>query len=304
MLTRIRREEDGMALVVSMMVAFVVILLATVIFGQAIHNSNRSAYGRNRLTSVDAAEGGLDYWYNYLEQTPATSLTASPVTATVGSAPATATFTATPTYYSDSNGTVQFVGSISDSNFPLSVRIRSVGLVGGVTRTMETFIKLTPVYSGFKGAVISNNPTSFGNNFQINGNAGNDGDVYVLNGNLSISNTPQIYGNVFVPNGTLTMSNNNTIWGNAWAYGSMSLTTINGWVKSTTGSISGGTVAGDATAAGTITSTVAGTKYAGTNPGPVPNASVPADHEQHHAVDQRGLHALRHRLLRCHVRFG
>ena len=69
MLKRIWRDEEGLAMVVSMMVAFVVLLLATVIFGQSIHTSGMSAYGRNRLTAVDAAEAGLNYWYNYIDQT-------------------------------------------------------------------------------------------------------------------------------------------------------------------------------------------------------------------------------------------
>ncbi len=277
MLIRIRHEEQGIAMIMSLMVAFVVLLLATVVFGQAVHNSNQGAYSRNRVTSVGAAEAGLNYWYNCIEQTSATSLsTCEKLTAiTVGSSPATASYLATPKYYTDTQGTVQLSGAITQSNFPLSVKIKSIGTVNSVSRTMESFIQLSPVYGGFGGAIITNSATTFGNNFQVNGNSGNNGDVYVLNGNLTISNTPVIYGSVYVPNGTLTMSNNNSIKGNAWAYGNMTLTTVNGWAKSTTGSISGGNVGGDATAAGTITSTVAGTKYPGTNPGPVPTQTFP-----------------------------
>ena len=68
MLTRIRDDDRGVAMVVAVMVVFVVMLLATVVFAQAVHNSTASGYDRKRLQSVDAAEAGLNYFFNYLEQ--------------------------------------------------------------------------------------------------------------------------------------------------------------------------------------------------------------------------------------------
>ena len=60
MLTHIRDDERGVAMVVAVMVVFVVMLLATVVFSQAVHNSTASGYDRKRLQSVDAAEAGLN----------------------------------------------------------------------------------------------------------------------------------------------------------------------------------------------------------------------------------------------------
>ena len=52
-------------MVVAVMVVFVVMLLATVVFSQAVHNTTASGDDRKRLQSVDAAEAGLNYFFNY-----------------------------------------------------------------------------------------------------------------------------------------------------------------------------------------------------------------------------------------------
>src|SRR6266498_4466514 len=130
MVTRIRDDERGVAMVVAVMVVFVVMLLATVVFSQAVHNSTASGYDRKRLQSVDAAEAGLNYFFNYLEHTPpcasqpsgscsSASLSARCGTVTAGICasnplavpqpigvdvePGTAAFTIAPTWY-DADG--------------------------------------------------------------------------------------------------------------------------------------------------------------------------------------------------------
>ncbi len=137
MLTRIRDDERGVAMVVAVMVVFVVMLLATVVFSQAVHNSTASGYDRKRLQSVDAAEAGLNYFFNYLEQTPpcapterqcsslprgrcgtvtagicASNPLAVPQPISVDVEPGTAAFTITPTWY-DAAGNL-FNGAISN----------------------------------------------------------------------------------------------------------------------------------------------------------------------------------------------
>lgn len=280
------REERGMAMVVALLVSFVVLMLSTVVVAQSIHALNGSGYDRQRLLSVNAAEAGVDYWWEYVQNTALTSFSPCNTstgtltkTGTLSSGPSAATYSATATFYS-SDGSTKLSCPFTDSNPPTYMRVLSTGAVAGASsRDMESFGRLTAIRGGFGGAVISNLGTSFGNNFQINGQSGNDGDVYILNGNLSISNSPVIYGSVYVPNGTLTMTNTAQIKGNAWANGTISMVATNsiqGWAKSTTGNITGGSVGGDATAGGSsITSTVAGTKYPNTNPGAVPTQSFP-----------------------------
>ena len=91
---------------------------------------------------------------------------------------------------------------MTNADIPAYVKVESIGTAEGeAPRTMETYAALTPIYTGFGAAIMTASPTSFNNNFQVNGQSGNDGDVYVLNGDLTITSSPVIYGNVYVPNG-------------------------------------------------------------------------------------------------------
>jgi len=274
-LKRLHSEEQGMALVVSLMVAFVILMLSSVVVAQSIHSLDASGYDRQRLSSYNAAEAGANAWWEDLQTTALASLNCSTKAGVMNTQPNEAQFSATATFY-DTDGSTAMSCPLSSANPPSYVKIVSTGSSEGeAARQVETFAKLTPIYTGFGAAIMSVNGTSFGNNFEVFGDAGSDGDIYILNGNLSITNSPVIWGSVYVPNGSLSMSNSSEIKGNIWSNGSASLTTVGGWAKSTTGNISGGSVGGDATAAGTITSSVAGTKYPGTNPGPVPTQTFP-----------------------------
>ena len=70
MLTRLRNEERGVAMIMALAVAFIVLLLSTVVVAQSIHSLDSSGYDRERLLSVNAAEAGTNYWYAFLETTP------------------------------------------------------------------------------------------------------------------------------------------------------------------------------------------------------------------------------------------
>jgi hypothetical protein len=226
---RLRGEEQGVALVFALMVVFVVLLLAGVVFAQAVHNSTRSANGRKRVQSVDAAEAGLNYFYNYMENTPAGSLIQSPLTASVDVAPGTASFTVTPTWY-DAAGN-QIDGPFSDSHYPAAVHVVSRGSTNGTTpRTMESYMALHPVFGGFEGAIITSASTSFVNSFTINGSNGNDGDIVVTCPDpdspctVDITNGLQnIHGSLYVPNGSLNISSQSHVWGSAWANGTVTV---------------------------------------------------------------------------------
>ena len=64
------RREDGVAMIVSLMVAFVVLMMSTIVVAQSIHSLDSSSYDRRRLLSVNAAESGTNHWYQYLQTTP------------------------------------------------------------------------------------------------------------------------------------------------------------------------------------------------------------------------------------------
>jgi Tfp pilus assembly protein PilX len=239
MVTRIRDDERGVAMVVAVMVVFVVMLLATVVFSQAVHNSTASGYDRKRLQSVDAAEAGLNYFFNYLEQTPPASLAARCGTVTAGICasnplavpqpisvdvePGTAAFTITPTWY-DAAGNL-FNGAISNASYPRAVRVISEGTTNGTTpRKMETYLSIAPLFSGFAGAVVTNMSLNLVNSFTISGNNINDGDIYVTTGNASITSGNQVIkGNLYVSQGSLNVSAQVHIYGTAWARDSVTI---------------------------------------------------------------------------------
>ncbi len=57
-------------MVISLMVAFVILILSTVVVAQSIHTLDSSGYDRRRLTSVNAAEAGTNFYYQYFQTTP------------------------------------------------------------------------------------------------------------------------------------------------------------------------------------------------------------------------------------------
>lgn len=284
MMTKLR-EEEGAALVVALLVTFVVLLLSTVVVSQSIHNTGQSAYDRKRLTSVNAAEAGLDYQYNYLQTVEPENLVMTPVTLPLGSAPGRVEFTSTPTFYADEDGTIPFSDPPSNNNHPRSVVITSVGTTNdGTERTMESFVVLNAIYGGLTGAIVTNSTVNFTNNITINGNDGNDGDVYVLNGDFNAtSGIETIKGDVYVTNGSATIDTNLHIYGEVWANGFVDVdhpgALVDVDVKSTTSSVTvpRGTVKGNAyyctgTAPG---SNVQGSKIQTCDLGPPPTEPFP-----------------------------
>jgi hypothetical protein len=134
------------------------------------------------------------------------------------------------------------------------VKISSVGASSdGTERRMESFIVLQPVFGGLEGALIANSNTTFNNNFTVNGNNGNDGDVMVLSGNFSApSGLDSIHGSITVANGNASIGTQLHLYGNLWASGSVNvghpLAQVDGYVRSSTAgvTVSSGTVSGNA----------------------------------------------------------
>jgi hypothetical protein len=269
MLTRLRDEEGGVAMIMALAVAFVVLLLTTVVVAQSIHSLESSGYDRERLMSVNAAEAGTNQWYAYLQSTPALSMSADPgcsasgtlsIAQTVQSGPSAAAFNAVGTFYAADGATTMSCKTFTDTNYPSFVKVRSTGTINGSpNRTLETYVRLTPNYGGFGAAILAVNGTTITNSFTINGNSGNDGDMYFLNGNFRVTNSMTLSGNIYVPNGTAQIENTSTVKGNVWANGNITLqnsATIQGDALSSTGNISGvGTINDDATAAGSVVTT-------------------------------------------------
>jgi Tfp pilus assembly protein PilX len=289
MLKRLNGDEQGVALIMALMVTFVVLLLSVYVLTQATHNQAQGAYDRKRLTAETAAEAGLNWFFNNVQKSPASSTTTlqtTPYTASVISGPNSVSFTATPTYYSDTTGLTAFSGTLSANNYPKSVKVVSIGTASdGTERQMETFMVLHPVYGGYDSAMIANASTTFVNNFTVSGNSGNDGDIVILNGNYtSPSGNQTIHGSIYVASsgGTATLSTSLHVYGSVWASGSVAINhsqaLVDGDVKSTAGSVtvSPGTVSGGAYyCTGSAPSNVAGSKIQTCSLGPPPSTAFP-----------------------------
>jgi len=262
--SRLHHEESGIAMILAMMVVFVVVLLSIVVFDMSIHNTQQAAYDRKRVTSIAAAEAGIDRAWNLVQFTAPQSLPCSSVSDSLGSQPGPATFTIDVTWYKDSSGT-PFACTSTDRPTqaapPVAALITSTGETNtGVPRTMQTYVTLSPNYGGFGSAILAVTSTTFDNNFGILGQNGNDGNIYVTNGNLTINNAVTVYGNVYVHAGSAFMKNNAQISGELWANGGITLnnpSTVSTNVISSTGAIDtttdpGGTIGGFAMAGTTV----------------------------------------------------
>lgn len=287
MLIRLKRDERGMALVVSMLVVFVVLILSTVVVAKAISSSGTSGYDRRRLQSVSAAEAGINWAFSAIQSTEIEALSCLPTTQSLDTGPGSATFTSTPTFFDASGNALPCPDSdptpFNDNYFPAAAMIESSGETGnGAIRTMQTYMELTPIRSGFRAAIVVNGTggLTLGNSMTLNGDSANDADIFVNNGSLTINNSPNVYGSVYVGGGcatpstcTTAMSNGAVVWGNLWSAGSVTVDNparVVGNVTSSVGSIAGtGWIDSNATAAGTIASSV---HVAGTES---PNTSSP-----------------------------
>ena len=149
-LKRLHSEEQGMALIVSLMVAFVILMLSSVIVAQSLHSLNASGYDRQRLTSYNAAEAGVNAWWEDLQTTALASLSCSTKAAVMNTAPNEAQYSAAATFYA-ADGTTTMTCPFTSANPPSYVRILSTGSSEGeAAREVEAFGKLTPVVHGFR----------------------------------------------------------------------------------------------------------------------------------------------------------
>jgi len=284
--SRLHREESGVAMVIAMMVVFVVVLLSIVVLDMSIHNTQQAAYDRKRVTSIAASEAGIDRAWNLVQFTAPDSLPCGTnVTGALGSQPAPASFSISFTWYNASGNAYTCAGTDrpSQTSPPSAALITSVGKTNtNVPRTMQAYVTLSPNYGGFGSAILSVTNTDFNNNFSILGQNGNDGNIYVTNGNLNINNAVNVYGNVYVHAGTAFMKNNAQIKGDLWANGSVTVAspaTVGTNAISSTGSVGGsGTVGGFAMAGTTVGKpplNVAGTTYQYSPQGAPPTLDLP-----------------------------
>lgn len=236
-----RNDEEGMAMITAMLVMVVLVSLSLISVQLSAHQGDQSGVDRRRLQSVGAAEAGLNVTVKTLGSTATASLPCPSDPLLSGSlvpAPSTSSFAATVTYYSDWPAVTPMACPMTQANPPKGALVRATALTAGdaqTDRTMETLVRLDPVYGGFNKAVFADSGLDLQNNFEIEGNTGNDGDVY-SNGNWTCETSPRIYGSVIVQ-GSITMENSCRVEQDVWANGSITMdntSSVGGDAKSST----------------------------------------------------------------------
>lgn len=264
MLTKLRDDERGVAMVLALTVTFVVLLLSVFVVQLAIHDVDASGYDRRRLLSVNAAEAGINDYYAYLggllSGTPVPDQLGSiqcSIDASVSTGPNEADYAATIQFFDASGGAVACPPP--EGAVPAAVKITSTGHApSGLPRVMESYAQLVPVYGGTTAALLSNGTTTLANKLTLNGYNGSDADAYV-NGSLFVTNNQTFSGNLYVQ-GSVSIQNSSLIDGTLWALNGITMGqgAVNGDAFSTTGSISisnPAVIYGDAKANSTIAST-------------------------------------------------
>src|SRR6266545_4137522 len=202
----------------------------------------------------------------------------------VSSGPSTATYEASIEVFNAAGAEIACPPSGTSA---VAAMITSTGRSGStLARTMQSYVRMSPIYGGWSAAIFANTPTTIGQRMTINSASGSEGDVFV-NGDLTLSNNITISGNLYVSpagaaTGALTMSNQVTVQSNVWANGNVTMSngTVTGDVTSSTGNISvsnPATIQGDATAAGTVgsASQISGLITPGYTQGPPPGQALP-----------------------------
>jgi hypothetical protein len=279
-------DERGVAMVTALLVTLVVASLGLVVVQLSAHNASSSAFDRKRVQAVDAAEAGIELFFASLRQATGVA-TCSPVSGTIPSTPGA-------TY----DVTVELYGTWPPSGAPLTcpppagtqpaaAKVTSVGTAvspgstRAVSRTMQTEARLVPLYPQSTFGIYSDTGLSLQNNLTVNGNAGNDANVYT-NGNYTMANNTVISGSVFAQ-GVANITNG-VVKADVWANGNVSLQSIAvfGNATSSTGNITlsnNARIYRDAKAAGTITSDgssqINGVRIEHATLGPPPQVAFP-----------------------------
>jgi hypothetical protein len=266
-------EERGVAMITGLLVSLVVLALSLTVVSLSIHNSGVSGLDRKRIQAVGAAEAGIDAWFSGL--TTSTGAQTCSSTAWDGTLPTTpsASYDVTVTLYSTwppaPGMEIACVDPLPAT--PLGALVSSKGTAvtnsssRAVSRTMQSEVKITPLYGGFNKAIFSDTVLNIQNQLTINGYQANDGDVYT-NGDLTLRNNTTIAGSAYSQgfadiaqgiikqdvwaNSYVTLSNGLEAFGNATSSTSYvnlsSNSIIDGNAKAGT-TISGGTVKGTKT---------------------------------------------------------
>jgi hypothetical protein len=283
-------EERGVAMITALLVSMVVLTISVTVIALSMHNSSISANDRKRIQAVDAAEAGIDAWFSGLTQVNKGDMCdAAAWDGTLPSIPG-ASYDVSITLYSTwppQTGTeIACPGPGQPLPVPpLGALVVSKGTAVAATspvsvsRTMQTEVRLTPIYGGFNKAIFSDTQLNMQNKLTLNGYQANDGDIYT-NGNLTLNNNTTIAGTAYaqgyadIAQGIVKQD----VWAGSYVTLSNGIEVFGNGTSSTSsiGLSSNSTIDGNAKAGTTISGgTIKGTKTANSPSGPPPQTALP-----------------------------
>lgn len=289
--SRTQTDDHGMALISAVLVTMVVMGLGMTAMGLSMHSLNTSAVDRKRTKTISSAEAGIDLTLQQLAVTPLPCSLSN----TLGTGPGASSFTANISYFGPTGVALPCNESFGPVGSPAHARIVSRGTTRDPVygdRSMNAYAKMTALIGPFDKAIFAQNTISFTNNSTVNGNGGENADVYT-NTTYQCSNNQVVRGSVY-SQGDILMSNTCSVTGDLWANGRIAASgngSVGGSVYAagltagSPGSISMGltTVAKDAVAKGSIAPTpcapgrpIKGQCSANASPGSPPYQSFPA----------------------------
>jgi Tfp pilus assembly protein PilX/cytoskeletal protein CcmA (bactofilin family) len=235
--------DDGfVALVVVLLVTVVLSVISGTLFLTTINAQTESAGQIWQSISLNAAEAGLSRGYSSLEEPSVASLPcgSNALSETLGTTPRPANYSVTINYYSTNppSGPALTCSSVhGQTSTPVSALLTSIGTDAGQQQGMQALAYISVATGGnvFDQALFVNYNESALNG-TINGNAGNNANVYI-HGNLTCTNGANINGNIVVQ-GTVSGTNTCDLNANVTAKGNITLqnsTTVTGNATTTTG---------------------------------------------------------------------
>lgn len=264
LITSLRRDESGVALVMAMGIALIGIAVAGIVVTMAITASNDSGRDRTRTTEIHSAEGAVDATMAELGySSPCPKPTFSPITSGNG---AQQTQVAVTIAYFDGAGAITCSAGVP-SRIPTTAVItatstspnKSIGLQP--VRKLQAEVKLTPrVTLGQDAAVFSQGNFNTDAAFTLApAVAGQSADIWVDSGSWNCgggSSSVQIQGSLYMPAGALTVGGANCrIDGNVWLQNGLTTSGTGGtqvFGKNLTVRSAGVTLNGDVGVAGNV----------------------------------------------------
>jgi hypothetical protein len=263
-----RRDERGVALITAIMLSMIATMFVVTTMYVAFHDQTSSAHNRSWGQALHVAESGVHEAIAYLQNS----------SGVVPSSTQTGTTT---------EGTYQYRIVAQARNRYQIDAVGTVGSAGALQASRRLRVTMAPPLS-FRYALFSSSDVTTKNNNNVCGDVYAGTYVQVYNGDAVRAGTSSSCpsgssgsGNVTAATGYIQLDNNSLIEGTAWSGGYNSSNngidnsgSIGGDAKASSSDpdclsidpgytkfkISGGTVAGNATAWGNITSTVTGTK--------------------------------------------